>query len=136
LLRSHDKAFCAVCISKLPGGWKVRGRVSKYVTNVSKTAVMDVISFLCVSLGSSTVQLHDSVGSRRACTCSGAGFCSQNRDRTSGVYCRKAAFCCMFCRQSGLNSKDIHKNVSCLCWEVSVAQSGSICAAGRRIDSN
>jgi hypothetical protein len=28
---------------------------------------MDVISFLCVSLGSSTVQLHDSIDSRRAC---------------------------------------------------------------------
>jgi hypothetical protein len=34
----------------------MRGRVSKYVTNGSKTAVMDVISFLCVSLGSSTVR--------------------------------------------------------------------------------
>jgi hypothetical protein len=29
----------------------VRGRVSKYVTNWSKTAVMDVISFIYVSLG-------------------------------------------------------------------------------------
>jgi hypothetical protein len=28
---------------------------------------MDIIGFLCVSLGSSTVQLHDSLGSRRAC---------------------------------------------------------------------
>jgi hypothetical protein len=42
----------------------IRGRVSKYVINGSKTAVMDVIGFLCVSLGSSTVQLHDSLGSR------------------------------------------------------------------------
>jgi hypothetical protein len=32
--------------------------VGKYVTNGSKTASMDVIGFLCVSLGSSTVQLH------------------------------------------------------------------------------
>jgi hypothetical protein len=31
---------------------------------------MDVTGFLCVSLGSSTVQLHDSLGSRRACICS------------------------------------------------------------------
>jgi hypothetical protein len=30
---------------------------------------MDVIGFLYVSLGSSTVQLHDSLGSRRACPC-------------------------------------------------------------------
>jgi hypothetical protein len=61
--------------------FSIRGRVSKSVTNGSKTAVMDVIGFLCVSLGSSTVQLHDSLGSRRACACSQAGFSSQNGDR-------------------------------------------------------
>jgi hypothetical protein len=33
----------------------IQGRVSKWVTNGSKTAVMDVTSFLCVSLGISTV---------------------------------------------------------------------------------
>jgi hypothetical protein len=59
----------------------LRGRVSKYVTNGSKTAVMDVIGFLCVSLGSSTVQLHDSLGS--TCTCSEAGFSSQNDKHAS-----------------------------------------------------
>jgi hypothetical protein len=32
------------------------------VTNGSKTALMDAVGFLCVSLGSSTVQLHVSVG--------------------------------------------------------------------------
>jgi hypothetical protein len=32
--------------------------VSKHVTNGSKTAVMDVIGSVCVSLGSSTVQLN------------------------------------------------------------------------------
>jgi hypothetical protein len=36
----------------------------------------DMILF--VSLGSSTVQLHDSLGSRRACACSEAGSSSQN----------------------------------------------------------
>jgi hypothetical protein len=41
---------------------------------------MDVIRFVCVSLGSSTVQLHDSLGSRRACACSEAGVSSQNGD--------------------------------------------------------
>jgi hypothetical protein len=41
---------------------------------------MDVIGFLCVSLGSNTVQLIDSLGSRRACACSEAGF-SKNGDR-------------------------------------------------------
>jgi hypothetical protein len=50
-------------------------------TKASKTAVMDVTSFLYVSLGSSTVQLHDSLGSRRACACSEAGFRSQIGDR-------------------------------------------------------
>jgi hypothetical protein len=62
----------------------VRGRVSKEVTNGSKTAVMavmDVIRFLCVSLDSSTVQRHDSLGSRGARECSEAGFSSQNGDR-------------------------------------------------------
>jgi hypothetical protein len=42
---------------------------------------MDVIGCPCVSLGSSTVQLHESLGSRRACACSDAGFSSQNGDR-------------------------------------------------------
>jgi hypothetical protein len=59
----------------------VQGRVSKWVTNGSRTAVMDVIGFLCVSLGSSTVQFQDSLGSRRACACLEAGFSSQNGDR-------------------------------------------------------
>jgi hypothetical protein len=52
--------------------------ISKLVTNGNKAAVMDVIGFLCVSLGTSTVQLHGSLGSRRACPCSEAGFSSQN----------------------------------------------------------
>jgi hypothetical protein len=44
---------------------------------------MDVIGFLCVSLGSSTVRIHDSLGSRHTCACSEAGFGSQN-DRALG----------------------------------------------------
>jgi hypothetical protein len=55
----------------------LRGRV----TNGSKTAVMDEIGFLCVSLGSSTVKFHASLGSRRKYTCSEAGFSSKNGDR-------------------------------------------------------
>jgi hypothetical protein len=51
------------------------------VSNGSKTAVMDLIGFLCFSLGSSTVQLHDSLGSRRACVYSKARFSSPNDDR-------------------------------------------------------
>jgi hypothetical protein len=44
---------------------------------------MDIIGFLCVSLGSSTVQLHDSLGSIHTCACSEAGFSSQNGDNTT-----------------------------------------------------
>jgi hypothetical protein len=50
------------------------------VTDGSKIAVMDVIGFLCISVGSSTVQLHDSLGSRRVFACSEAGVSSQNVD--------------------------------------------------------
>jgi hypothetical protein len=57
---------------------------------------MDVIGFLCVSLVSSTVQLHDSLGSKRAWAYSEAGFSSQNGERASGVYYRRAVFCCGF----------------------------------------
>jgi hypothetical protein len=41
---------------------------------------MDVTGSLHVSLGSSTVQLRDSLGSRWACSCSEASFSSQNGD--------------------------------------------------------
>jgi hypothetical protein len=41
---------------------------------------MDAISFLYVSLGSSIAQLHDSLGSRRACARSEASLNSQNGD--------------------------------------------------------
>jgi hypothetical protein len=42
---------------------------------------MDVIGFLCVSVGSNTGQLHDSQDSKRACACLEAGFNSKNSDR-------------------------------------------------------
>jgi hypothetical protein len=42
---------------------------------------MDVTDFLCVLLCSSTVQIHESLGGRHACTCSDAGFIIQNGDR-------------------------------------------------------
>jgi hypothetical protein len=44
----------------------LRGSVNKYVTDGSKTAVTDVVGFLCVSLGSSTAQLHDKVADAHA----------------------------------------------------------------------
>jgi hypothetical protein len=72
---------------------------------------MHVIGFLCVSLGSSTVQLHDSLGSRRAFECSEAGFSSQNGDCVWRVYYRTAAFCCTFLWTKRLNAKDIYKEI-------------------------
>jgi hypothetical protein len=59
----------AIDLTMRLGEVEVRGGVSKYVTDESKTAVMDVIGFLYVSLGSSTAQLHGSLGSRRASAC-------------------------------------------------------------------
>jgi hypothetical protein len=57
---------------------------------------MDVIGFLCVSLGSSTVQLRDSLGSWRAWACSETGFNNLNWDDASGIYYWRVAFCCAF----------------------------------------
>jgi hypothetical protein len=68
---------------------------------------MDVIGFLFVSLGSSTVQLHDSLDSRRACACSEAGF---SGNRASGVYHRRAAFCFFFVGKR-FNAKNIYKEM-------------------------
>jgi hypothetical protein len=61
---------------------------------------MDVIGFLFVSLGNSTVQFHHSLGSRRAWACSEAGFSSQNGERAWGVYYRKPEFFLRFCGQT------------------------------------
>jgi hypothetical protein len=62
---------------------------------------MNVIGFLCVSLGSSTVQLHDGVGSRRTCACSEICFGSRNGDRAWEVYYRKTKFlCALFCGEN------------------------------------
>jgi hypothetical protein len=64
--------------------------------NGSKTSVMDVIGFPCVSLGSSTVHLHDSLGRRHACTCSEADLSSHNGDHAWGVCYQRAVFCFAF----------------------------------------
>jgi hypothetical protein len=89
----------------------IGGKECKQVTNGSKKAVMDVIGFLCASLGSRTVHFHDSLGSRRACACSEAGFSSQNGDGACGLYYRRAEFCCVLLLAKGLNAKDIHKEI-------------------------
>jgi hypothetical protein len=71
---------------------------------------MDVICFLCVSLGSSTVQLHDTLDSRRAFTGSEVGFSSQNGDRAREVCYPRAAFCCAFILWAkGIKAKDVYK---------------------------
>jgi hypothetical protein len=81
---------------------------------------MDVTAFLYVSLGSSTVQIHYSLLSSRACACSEAGFGSQNGDRALGVYYRRAEFCCeFFCGQNGSVQRIFIKKY--LRWEVSVS---------------
>jgi hypothetical protein len=72
---------------------------------------MDAVGFLCVSLGSSTVQLYDSLGSRRACACSETGFSSRNGDRAWGVYCRRTEFYCAFLMGKMTHEKDIHKEM-------------------------
>jgi hypothetical protein len=70
---------------------------------------MDITGFLCISLGSSTVELHDSLGIR--CTCSEAGFSSQNGDHAWGEYYQREAFCCAFLWAKGLNAKYVHKEM-------------------------
>jgi hypothetical protein len=65
---------------------------------------MDVIGFLCLSLGNSTVQLLDGLGSRRACAYSEAGFSSQSSECAWGVY-YQAVFCCqLFLWARGFNA--------------------------------
>jgi hypothetical protein len=58
---------------------------------------MDVMGFLYVSLGSSTIQLYDSLCSRCACLCSEAGLNSKNgkraEDSTTDEQCSVVRFC-------------------------------------------
>jgi hypothetical protein len=76
----------------------IRGRVSKYVTNGSKTAVMAVISFLFVSAGSRTVQLHVSLGIRCPCACSEPDFGRQNGDcALRSILPKSSILLCVFC---------------------------------------
>jgi hypothetical protein len=70
---------------------------------------MDVIGFLCVSLGSSTGQLHESLGSRRVCARSEVGFSSQNADRARECTTEEEGSTVRFLWAKGLNAKDIHK---------------------------
>jgi hypothetical protein len=71
------------------------------------------MGFLCISLDGSTVQLHDSLRSRRACACSEAGFSSQNGDRARvvGYTTVEQPSLVRFLWAKWLNAKDIHKEV-------------------------
>jgi hypothetical protein len=67
---------------------------------------MEVIGFICVSLGSSTVQLHDSPGGRSACQC----FGSKNGDRAEKYMTEKQRSVVRFSVGKKIhNAKDIHK---------------------------
>jgi hypothetical protein len=57
---------------------------------------MDVTFLLFVSLGSSTVQLHDTLGNTRACACSEAGSGRQNGDRVEDVLPNNSVLLCVF----------------------------------------
>jgi hypothetical protein len=56
------------------------------------------------------VQIHESLGSRRACECSEAGFSSQNGDR---AWCTTEGQLSVvrFLWAQGLSAKDIHKEM-------------------------
>jgi hypothetical protein len=104
----------------------LRGRVSKQITDGSKTALINVIGFIYVSLGSSTGQFHDNLGSRRACAFSDAGFSGQNGDPSCRVSYRRATLCCAFCgRKDSVQRIFIKK---CLLFTV-----GSVCHVKRFI---
>jgi hypothetical protein len=77
---------------------------------------MDVLGVLFVSLGSSTVQPHDSPESRSACTCSEASFSSQNGDNAWGcVLPKSSVLLCVFSVGKITQCKGHSKwNVSCL----------------------
>jgi hypothetical protein len=78
LLYLYPSVFTRFHIAALES--ELRGRVSEKVTNGSKRVLMEVIRVLCVSRGSSSVQFHESLGRRSACTSSEAGFGSKNGD--------------------------------------------------------
>jgi hypothetical protein len=67
-----------------------------------------VKGFICVSLGSSTVKLHDSLGSRRARSCSEVGFRSQNGHREECSTEKQHSFVRLSWAK-GPNANNIHK---------------------------
>jgi hypothetical protein len=82
---------------------------------------MDVIGFPCVSLDSSTVQVHDSLGSRRACPYSATGFGSQNGEEYTTEAQRSVV---RILWAKGFNAKDIYNKYFLL-------TVGSVCCVKR-----
>jgi hypothetical protein len=72
---------------------------------------MDVIGFLCVSLGGSTFQLRGSLGSKRPCAVLEVDCSSQNGDRAWGHTTEEQRSVLRFLRARGLSAKDIHKDM-------------------------
>jgi hypothetical protein len=60
---------------------------------------MYVIEFLCVSLGTNTFQLHDGLGSRRACALSEAGVIVKMATVLEEFISEKQLLFCVFCGQ-------------------------------------
>jgi hypothetical protein len=85
---------------------------------------MDVMCFVCVSLGSSTVQVHDSLGSRRACACSEASFCSQMATVLEQCTTEERSSVVRFLLAEGLNARIFIKK--CFLFTV-----GSVCRVKR-----
>jgi hypothetical protein len=72
---------------------------------------MNAIGFLHVSLGCSTVQLHDSLGNRSACASSEAGVSSQNATVPEKCTTEEQRCVVRFLWAKGLTAKDIHKEM-------------------------
>jgi hypothetical protein len=72
---------------------------------------MEVMRFLLVSVGSSTVHLHDRLRSRRACACSEAGFSSQIPTVLEECPILRVTFCCAFLWPKGLCANDVNKEI-------------------------
>jgi hypothetical protein len=70
---------------------------------------MAVIGFLCVSLGISTVQLHNSLGSRHIYAFQRLVSVVKMATVLEECFYRRATFYCAFLWAEGLDVKDIHK---------------------------
>jgi hypothetical protein len=72
---------------------------------------MDLIDFLCVSLDSSTFQLHGRLDNRRAFACLEAGFSSQHGDSAWGYTTEEQRSLGRVLWAKRLTAKDIHKEM-------------------------